>query len=383
MLVREKFEPRTDFSADVQLHKRALTRTQMDRRGLSPKRFRDVCRDGVNALLDPEIISCLTAVVGKGFDDYNYNRYVSNRHAFDPLVDTNQLSVVYLAMQAFQQPFESSADAIKHVRGDLDKPSWNALQALPVQWLQRRISGALNELGTIYEICTGLGRQHRTETRTHVLGTLLSVHRYKYRMLGTPAARKEWTYTLGKLVVEEFDTEAPMAPARIVEDALGIVDYLYRNPDHTPDVVRRWTWRSLQNRSERWHIGLRYSGAHDIPNAEWTSALGLVDNDELELWATPLVSSKQLHIEGAEMEHCVRLYASRCTAGQSRIFSIRGHSRTNTATLELCPSERDGLWYISQNKGRKNRPPSAAARRMGEYVLARWNEITQQQEAPV
>ena len=218
MLVREKFGPLTDLSAGAQLHKRILTRTQMERRGVSLTQFRVVCRDGVSTLLDPKIISRLTAVVGKGFDDYSYNRYVSNRHAFDPLVDTNQLSVVYLAIRAFQQPFESSADVIKHVRDDLDKPSWNALQALPVQWLQRHVSGVLNELGTIYEICTGLGRQHRTETRAHVLGTLPSVSRYKYRLPGTSATLTEWMHTLGKLVVEEFDTEAPMAPARIVED---------------------------------------------------------------------------------------------------------------------------------------------------------------------
>jgi hypothetical protein len=77
-----------------------------------------------------------------------------------------------------------------------------------------------------------------------------------------------------------------------------------------------------------------------------------------------LTTGKALYGEGARMGHCVGLYADRCFAGQSSIFSLE-YCDEPCLTIEVSPLHR----VVVQMRGRGNRPP----REEEKAVIERWN----------
>jgi hypothetical protein len=87
-----------------------------------------------------------------------------------------------------------------------------------------------------------------------------------------------------------------------------------------------------------------------------------------ETWTIhELLTGKELRAEGAIMQHCVANYIPSCARRKTTIWSMQVHTdqtRKHVLTIEVRPDEK----WICQAKGRKNAPPSEAARRM----LDRW-----------
>ena len=385
MVSRQRYGENTGDAYQTHMYREEI-KEYMVRAGVNYEQFVLICREGITTLMNSEVTARLRQVLDTTFNDANYNHYVKNRLAFNYLIHTGQINVVFLAMVTTERQFKSPSEVIQYVRANLDGAGWRALKTLPLPWLQGTIKGSnLNADGTsaiegIRALCESLGFYHRTETRRRVLDTLVhcmnTVDRIRHAYQGiTAEARIGWRRVIVKLITDEFNGEGPMAPARIREDWSGVIDYLSRERID-PTAAQRWTWRSLQNRTERWHIGLQYRSVHDMPGGQWNSLFDRHTDDELGLWADALTSSEQLQAEGADMKHCVGGYTSRCVGNQSRIFAISGQSREDRSTLELCPDRRDanGPWYLSQNKGPNNRSPSRPARIMAERIRDRWNE---------
>jgi hypothetical protein len=87
------------------------------------------------------------------------------------------------------------------------------------------------------------------------------------------------------------------------------------------------------------------------------------------LWSIEeLLSDRELRVEGGIMQHCVARYIHDCARRRTSIWSMKaqqGTTRKRVLTIGVLPSKE--IW---QAKGKKNSPPSAAARKM----LERWAE---------
>jgi PcfJ-like protein len=117
----------------------------------------------------------------------------------------------------------------------------------------------------------------------------------------------------------------------------------------------QFPYRNLRWRSKGWNWELR--------------------SDPENIWSIrELTSEKALHEEGARMGHCVALYADRCFAGQSSIFSL-AHRGEPCLTIEVSPVHR----HLAQLRGFRNRLPSAEE----SAIVERWTaEILRAQKPP-
>lgn len=86
------------------------------------------------------------------------------------------------------------------------------------------------------------------------------------------------------------------------------------------------------------------------------------------LWTIDeLLTDKDVRVEGSIMQHCVATYIHACARRRTSIWSMKveqGERRKRLLTIEVIPRTRT----ILQAKGRRNSPPSDAAK----AILQRW-----------
>jgi hypothetical protein len=85
---------------------------------------------------------------------------------------------------------------------------------------------------------------------------------------------------------------------------------------------------------------------------------------------TELISSAELHEEGAAMHHCVVSYLMRCFSGQRSIWSLTVEDASGGSKRLLTLEVRSKDRLIVQAKGCNNREPDNHER----FIIARWSE---------
>ena len=134
--------------------------------------------------------------------------------------------------------------------------------------------------------------------------------------------------------------------------------------------VRGRSLDKLIGQMEAWH---EYLAREDrAPKVEWRKAeIGNFVHEEIDTrngrrvtWTiTELLSQRELSAEGAELHHCVSVYAKNCRNGKTTIWSLQvkaGKGRPRRlATVEVDPKTRK----VTQLRGRYNMMPDKVGRK--------------------
>lgn len=112
--------------------------------------------------------------------------------------------------------------------------------------------------------------------------------------------------------------------------------------------------------------------------AEWESRVS--DLLIFGLKVKPLTSSKELCLEGMQMNHCVSSYAKVCREGTYRVFSIReATAEKRIATVGL--SFTDCVWKLDQIKGRNNCTVSSEVESLSKTLAQFYQQTDTQYKA--
>jgi hypothetical protein len=136
----------------------------------------------------------------------------------------------------------------------------------------------------------------------------------------------------------------------------------------------RMSWTGFVRRSTLWHVdvGQRKIEGEDL---DWTSLVGEIKIPEHNLRVVALCSTHQLQREGYAMKHCVGQYSPGCIRNESRIFSIRALDTDNRlSTLQITRNAGDGMWRVTQIKGKRNSAVSEEQKQLAKAVAGAYNE---------
>lgn len=162
------------------------------------------------------------------------------------------------------------------------------------------------------------------------------------------------------------------------EASMGnMLDYLEAEGFEQGFPDRLATWASLLRRSEDWHRRVAIANmeraerhaqvATDdkgrIVALKWSSALPETQVDGTFL--RPLISARELAIEGYELNHCIGQYTRMCQSGHYRAFSVLEEDGTRS-TLGLVIRRK--TVSIEQHRGKYNGPVSPVATSVGRQV---------------
>ena len=176
----------------------------------------------------------------------------------------------------------------------------------------------------------------------------------------------------------ETGVGVPMSEADHIDR--GVLAFLtFVGRPRRPRLTAKQLIRLTQEASRR---GVHQTVQARLKASDWPPPLGWSPDGEFGgARVRHLASLDALSAEGKEMENCLRegFFDKRAALGEVALFSIQvGADR---ATLALQPSEtRIGVqlwltgWRMIEFRGKANREPSAACRRVGDLVAAGLNE---------
>lgn len=152
-----------------------------------------------------------------------------------------------------------------------------------------------------------------------------------------------------------------------------VVDYLEGEgfAQGLPD--KNSTWTSLERRSADWHRRIAIQNMEKqlsgIPEQHWEAAVREVEIDGIA--CRPLLSSREMAVEGYEMSHCVGGYTPRCIDGRYRVYSLLEPDGTRS-TLGLRITRRQVS--VEQHRGKYNGPISPLAEAAGRELAVRYRQ---------
>ena len=127
------------------------------------------------------------------------------------------------------------------------------------------------------------------------------------------------------------------------------------------------TLKSLIKASVDWHREQKFKVYGDIeanfPKCKIDDWSWVNKDDGCTWYVRQILNSKTLCCEGRAMKHCVATYSSRCTNGDSTIFSLSNSVEGRKLTIEL-----NKYLHIVQARGRFNAQPKGKERK----VLESW-----------
>lgn len=152
-----------------------------------------------------------------------------------------------------------------------------------------------------------------------------------------------------------------------------VVDYLEAEgfAQGLPD--KNSTWASLERRSADWHRRIAIQNMEKqlsgIPEQNWAAAVPEIEIDGIA--CRPLLSSREMAVEGYEMSHCVGGYTPRCIDGRYRVYSLLEPDGTRS-TLGLRITRRQVS--VEQHRGKYNGPISPLAEAAGRELAVRYRQ---------
>ncbi|MGS0567137.1 PcfJ domain-containing protein [Xanthomonas oryzae] len=133
------------------------------------------------------------------------------------------------------------------------------------------------------------------------------------------------------------------------------------------------TWASLERRSADWHRRIAIQNMEKqlsgIPEHNWAVAVPEIEIDGIA--CRPLLSSREMAVEGYEMSHCVGGYTPRCIDGRYRVYSLLEPDGTRS-TLGLRITRRQVS--VEQHRGNYNGPISPLAEAAGRELAVRYRQ---------
>lgn len=112
-----------------------------------------------------------------------------------------------------------------------------------------------------------------------------------------------------------------------------------------------------------------------IKNAEFYEWNGLVPSCKIKNYEiVPLVTGKELIIEGIVMKHCVGSYVTRCINGVSRIFSIKSNG-VSIVTFELTKYSTESKFFVRQVQGCQNQRVADEFTKIAKSICAKVNAL--------
>ena len=143
--------------------------------------------------------------------------------------------------------------------------------------------------------------------------------------------------------------------------------------------LRSTTWNGFVKAATKWHQRFRRQNTAQL----WANLLQKT-NGNYRAWnslippttthgvtVTPLTTEKQLFQESLDMEHCVLTYGYKCSAGQSRIFSLTTRGiKTSTGEISLGPKG----WTSTQTLATRNRPATRQDHKAMTKITKLYNE---------
>jgi len=146
-----------------------------------------------------------------------------------------------------------------------------------------------------------------------------------------------------------------------------LVDFLAARRERDPDFsLKGRSPQALLRLMHAWHEELRRApglGFRALPRSGIAAVWSCVD-DQGDFWTVEeLADTFVLHAEGQAMQHCVFSYANAVLQGQCSIWSVKVEKAgrpERTLTLEV----RNSMKKVVQARGRRNRMPTGAERRI-------------------
>lgn len=158
----------------------------------------------------------------------------------------------------------------------------------------------------------------------------------------------------------------------VEKDWIEVLIWLRSNAQ--PEIDKN-QWRSSW--SCIWKIYDAGLGGRDS-TAEWEFRVS--DLSIFGLKVKPLTSSKELCLEGMQMNRCVSSYAKVCREGTHRVFSIReATAEKRIATVGL--SFTDCVWKLDQIKGRNNCTVSSEVESLSKTLAQFYQQTDTQYKA--
>ena len=163
-------------------------------------------------------------------------------------------------------------------------------------------------------------------------------------------------------------------PMRAIRSRLhSVLDWAF----HTENIEIS-DWPGYVRRAAEWHEAESRGGGivkGGSPNLSWTSRLSEFTDGGYRI--VPIESSSALEDEGRRMINRFRggQYGKLCSAGWSRVFSIRNDSERDAlpiATLQIM-SDGNGIWGLGQILGYDNATVDGEVMEVAEHVVVRYN----------
>lgn len=156
-----------------------------------------------------------------------------------------------------------------------------------------------------------------------------------------------------------------------------VVDYLEAEGFGQGLPDKNATWASLERRSTEWHRRVAIENMEceaSAENKKWEAAVPEIEIEGIA--CRPLLSPKEMAVEGYEMGHCVASYTGWCIDGGYRVYAMLEPDGTRS-TLGLRISRKQVS--VEQHRGKCNGPISPLAAAAGKALAARYRFAVSQQ----
>ncbi len=359
--------------------------------------------DAVRDFLDPQSWEAAKNIKGKVLPK-RYNRAVTSSRSMADLSTTNPGAASWLISQdkAPVAPTTHPGELVTQVknrarRAGVDPKYWKTVSRMDPKSMEVLMDRYLPQYAAAI-IINACGDLHVSPTPLQAGNaiTILCLCKSKSRLI-TPPCRNEDPMTTRTRVRLRHLIRLILRPDGPQEDITThwrdfahITDYAANLMDNDLDITAR-TFNGLAKAAHRWHQDEQQAIAaarvqQEIDHREgwfhsWNSLIDTTsfpdtaEEGRPPITAVPLTNTPDLLDEGRRMRHCVATYSNRCSAGRSRIFSIRQDDNI-LATTEL--SLRGNTWQIAQVRSYKNGEPSPAARQIAKTLLKTYQNLWKQ-----
>ena len=164
-------------------------------------------------------------------------------------------------------------------------------------------------------------------------------------------------------------------------------------PRPLANIPKNATWASIDRAQREWHAArvareeerrlrdrIAYEREQAMRDAKtWVSAIG-----STAIGATtihPLITGKDLRIEGQVMDHCVADYIGQCEAGTSRIFRLASSSERVTVEL-VSTDKKKSKWRAGQVFGYGNSDATNSMRKLARRLATSYSQACASPPSP-
>jgi hypothetical protein len=305
-----------------------------------------------------------------------------------------------------QEVMAVARDTLK--RFGLTKTGWRYLLSMPPDrsWMLSNVPGGMegDSMGGLVRRTQALAEISVWPKQPEVADVVLSRHLLEHEM---PPLIRESLVVICRKMWEHSHTFSKRSGKyrEFVSTAINVVDWVDQERPQLERTQRAFSWATIADRANQWHEEMRLRPIREAAERrrleaeaerqEADAARALREKvNASKRWGTlidryqtghdydviPLLNANMLIDEGERMGHCVGGfgYASRCTDGTCRIFSIR-RGRESLATVEIYPTGH-GPWMLMQIRGPANADVGPALSGVADRLLKKWEEARERNQ---